>query len=161
MRSIHEFVFSILLGLLDIHVICILICLFGDPLIFYSWAYFRYLIPDLGPCTLKITYSAHTDLSVKFQSHRSRYIWLPTPVYQFLWCPKVVNARFLFLFPMECNFSYISVPWWFMIPPTLVLQGYYFFASPNKVFIMSFSLLCLTTVYWFRDYTNPLLPVAP
>ncbi|XP_057473116.1 polypyrimidine tract-binding protein homolog 2-like isoform X1 [Actinidia eriantha] len=32
----------------------------------------RYLIPDLGPCTLKITYSAHTDLSVKFQSHRSR-----------------------------------------------------------------------------------------
>ncbi|KAA8540014.1 hypothetical protein F0562_026706 [Nyssa sinensis] len=32
----------------------------------------RYLIPDLGPCTLKITYSAHTDLTVKFQSHRSR-----------------------------------------------------------------------------------------
>ncbi|KAL3521618.1 hypothetical protein ACH5RR_019767 [Cinchona calisaya] len=32
----------------------------------------RYLIPQLGPCTLKITYSAHTDLSVKFQSHRSR-----------------------------------------------------------------------------------------
>ncbi|CAN4085776.1 unnamed protein product [Withania somnifera] len=31
-----------------------------------------YLIPELGPCTLKITYSAHTDLSVKFQSHRSR-----------------------------------------------------------------------------------------
>ncbi|KAL2556186.1 Polypyrimidine tract-binding protein-like protein 2 [Forsythia ovata] len=32
----------------------------------------RYLIPELGPCTLKITYSAHTDLTVKFQSHRSR-----------------------------------------------------------------------------------------
>ncbi|KAI3757709.1 hypothetical protein L6452_05252 [Arctium lappa] len=32
----------------------------------------RYLIPELGPCSLKITYSAHTDLSVKFQSHRSR-----------------------------------------------------------------------------------------
>nr|KAJ0206301.1 hypothetical protein LSAT_V11C500282960 [Lactuca sativa] len=32
----------------------------------------RYLIPKLGPCSLKITYSAHTDLSVKFQSHRSR-----------------------------------------------------------------------------------------
>jgi polypyrimidine tract-binding protein 2 len=32
----------------------------------------RYLIPELGPCNLKITYSAHTDLSVKFQSHRSR-----------------------------------------------------------------------------------------
>ncbi|GAB2265105.1 hypothetical protein Dimus_000172 [Dionaea muscipula] len=32
-----------------------------------------YLIPNLmGPCSLKITYSAHTDLSVKFQSHRSR-----------------------------------------------------------------------------------------
>ncbi|CAH1422828.1 unnamed protein product [Lactuca virosa] len=27
---------------------------------------------QLGPCSLKITYSAHTDLSVKFQSHRSR-----------------------------------------------------------------------------------------
>ncbi|KAI4319985.1 hypothetical protein MLD38_033514 [Melastoma candidum] len=32
-----------------------------------------YLLPDhMGPCTLRITYSAHTDLSVKFQSHRSR-----------------------------------------------------------------------------------------
>ncbi|KAL0321529.1 UNVERIFIED_CONTAM: Polypyrimidine tract-binding protein2 [Sesamum calycinum] len=27
---------------------------------------------ELGPCSLRITYSAHTDLSVKFQSHRSR-----------------------------------------------------------------------------------------
>ncbi|KAK6121835.1 hypothetical protein DH2020_044448 [Rehmannia glutinosa] len=33
---------------------------------------YRYLIPELGPCSLRITYSAHTDLSVKFQSHRSR-----------------------------------------------------------------------------------------
>ncbi|XP_038686189.1 polypyrimidine tract-binding protein homolog 2-like isoform X2 [Tripterygium wilfordii] len=33
----------------------------------------RYLLPEhLGPCSLRITYSAHTDLSVKFQSHRSR-----------------------------------------------------------------------------------------
>ncbi|XP_044468187.1 polypyrimidine tract-binding protein homolog 2-like isoform X2 [Mangifera indica] len=33
----------------------------------------RYLLPEnLGQCTLRITYSAHTDLSVKFQSHRSR-----------------------------------------------------------------------------------------
>ncbi|CAB4302003.1 unnamed protein product [Prunus armeniaca] len=33
----------------------------------------RYLLPDhVGPCTLRITYSGHTDLSVKFQSHRSR-----------------------------------------------------------------------------------------
>ncbi|KAF2315502.1 hypothetical protein GH714_039955 [Hevea brasiliensis] len=32
-----------------------------------------YLLPEhIGPCTLRITYSAHTDLSVKFQSHRSR-----------------------------------------------------------------------------------------
>ncbi|KAL1824052.1 hypothetical protein ACET3Z_010830 [Daucus carota] len=31
-----------------------------------------YLIPELAPCSLRITYSAHTDLSVKFQSHRSR-----------------------------------------------------------------------------------------
>ncbi|KAL9262628.1 Polypyrimidine tract-binding protein homolog 2-like protein [Drosera capensis] len=32
-----------------------------------------YLIPEIvEPCSLKITYSAHTDLSVKFQSHRSR-----------------------------------------------------------------------------------------
>ncbi|KAL9237399.1 hypothetical protein vseg_011952 [Gypsophila vaccaria] len=32
-----------------------------------------YLLPDhVGACTFKITYSAHTDLSVKFQSHRSR-----------------------------------------------------------------------------------------
>ncbi|XP_022995386.1 polypyrimidine tract-binding protein homolog 2-like isoform X1 [Cucurbita maxima] len=33
----------------------------------------RYLLPDhVGPCSLRITYSAHTDLTVKFQSHRSR-----------------------------------------------------------------------------------------
>ncbi|GMN44447.1 hypothetical protein TIFTF001_013649 [Ficus carica] len=33
----------------------------------------RYLLPEqIGPCTLRITYSGHTDLSVKFQSHRSR-----------------------------------------------------------------------------------------
>ncbi|XP_059435979.1 polypyrimidine tract-binding protein homolog 2-like [Corylus avellana] len=32
-----------------------------------------YLLPDdVGPCTTRITYSAHTDLSVKFQSHQSR-----------------------------------------------------------------------------------------
>ncbi|KAE8662168.1 Polypyrimidine tract-binding protein-like protein 2 [Hibiscus syriacus] len=33
----------------------------------------RYLLSDnIAPCTLKITYSAHKDLTVKFQSHRSR-----------------------------------------------------------------------------------------
>ncbi|KAH7557762.1 hypothetical protein JRO89_XS11G0216800 [Xanthoceras sorbifolium] len=33
----------------------------------------RYLLPEnMSPCNLRITYSAHTDLSVKFQSHRSR-----------------------------------------------------------------------------------------
>uniref|UniRef100_A0A1J3EH73 Polypyrimidine tract-binding protein-like protein 2 n=1 Tax=Noccaea caerulescens TaxID=107243 RepID=A0A1J3EH73_NOCCA len=33
----------------------------------------RYLLPDhVEQCSLKITYSAHTDLTVKFQSHRSR-----------------------------------------------------------------------------------------
>ncbi|MBA0763134.1 hypothetical protein Gotri_012643 [Gossypium trilobum] len=33
----------------------------------------RYLLSEnISPCTLRITYSAHTDLSVKFQSHRSR-----------------------------------------------------------------------------------------
>ncbi|KAF4380456.1 hypothetical protein F8388_024749 [Cannabis sativa] len=33
----------------------------------------RYLLTEnVGPCTLRITYSGHTDLSVKFQSHRSR-----------------------------------------------------------------------------------------
>ncbi|XP_045816074.1 polypyrimidine tract-binding protein homolog 2-like [Trifolium pratense] len=33
----------------------------------------RYLLPEnVGPCNLKITYSGHSDLTVKFQSHRSR-----------------------------------------------------------------------------------------
>ncbi|XP_010924847.1 polypyrimidine tract-binding protein homolog 1 [Elaeis guineensis] len=33
----------------------------------------RYLLQEhVGPCTLRITFSAHTDLNVKFQSHRSR-----------------------------------------------------------------------------------------
>ncbi|XP_057451040.1 polypyrimidine tract-binding protein homolog 2 isoform X3 [Lotus japonicus] len=32
-----------------------------------------YLLPEhVGPCTLRITYSGHSDLTVKFQSHRSR-----------------------------------------------------------------------------------------
>lgn len=44
-------------------------------LIFFSLG-LRYLLPEhVGPCTLRITYSGHTDLSVKFQSHRSRYSW--------------------------------------------------------------------------------------
>nr|XP_048327598.1 polypyrimidine tract-binding protein homolog 1-like isoform X2 [Ziziphus jujuba var. spinosa] len=33
----------------------------------------RYLLPEhLGSCHLRISYSAHTDLNIKFQSHRSR-----------------------------------------------------------------------------------------
>ncbi|KAL6136491.1 hypothetical protein ACLB2K_061786 [Fragaria x ananassa] len=33
----------------------------------------RYLIPEhVGSCHLRISYSAHTDLNIKFQSHRSR-----------------------------------------------------------------------------------------
>lgn len=33
----------------------------------------RYLLQEhIGPCSLKINFSAHTDLNVKFQSHRSR-----------------------------------------------------------------------------------------
>lgn len=41
---------------------------------FFS-CWLRYLLPEhVGPCSLKITYSAHVDLSVKFQSHRSRWI---------------------------------------------------------------------------------------
>ncbi|GMP63921.1 hypothetical protein CsSME_00025410 [Camellia sinensis var. sinensis] len=33
----------------------------------------RYLLPDhVGSCHLRISYSAHTDLNSKFQSHRSR-----------------------------------------------------------------------------------------
>ena len=35
----------------------------------------RYLLPDhVGPCHLRISFSAHNDLNVKFQSHRSRYL---------------------------------------------------------------------------------------
>ncbi|RZC70843.1 hypothetical protein C5167_034009 [Papaver somniferum] len=41
-----------------------------------------YLLPEhVSACTLRITFSAHTDLTVKFQSHRSRdYINLNLPV---------------------------------------------------------------------------------
>lgn len=35
---------------------------------------FRYLLPDhVGSCHLRISYSAHKDLNIKFQSHRSRW----------------------------------------------------------------------------------------
>lgn len=42
----------------------------------------RYLLADhVGPCHLRISFSAHTDLNVKFQSHRSRdYTNLLLPV---------------------------------------------------------------------------------
>ncbi|GAV66225.1 RRM_5 domain-containing protein/RRM_6 domain-containing protein [Cephalotus follicularis] len=53
----------------------------------------RYLIPEhLVPCTLRITYSAHTDLSVKFQSHRSRDYTNPSlPV-----APSAIDGSGLF-----------------------------------------------------------------
>ncbi|CAI0449868.1 unnamed protein product [Linum tenue] len=52
-----------------------------------------YLLHDqIGPCTLRITYSAHTDLSVKFQSHRSRdYTNLSLPV-----APSAIDGSGLF-----------------------------------------------------------------
>ncbi|KAB5531658.1 hypothetical protein DKX38_018328 [Salix brachista] len=52
-----------------------------------------YLLPEhLGPCTLRITYSAHTDLSVKFQSHRSRdYTNANLPV-----APSAIDANGMF-----------------------------------------------------------------
>lgn len=41
---------------------------------FVMWCFtFRYLLPEhVGSCHLRISYSAHTDLNIKFQSHRSR-----------------------------------------------------------------------------------------
>ncbi|KAF3598274.1 hypothetical protein F2Q69_00039316 [Brassica cretica] len=33
----------------------------------------KYLLPEhVGSCNLRMSYSAHTDLNIKFQSHRSR-----------------------------------------------------------------------------------------
>lgn len=35
---------------------------------------YRYLLPEhVNACHLRISFSAHTDLNIKFQSHRSRY----------------------------------------------------------------------------------------
>lgn len=54
----------------------------------------RYLLPEhVGPCTLRITYSGHTDLSVKFQSHRSRY---PRCSYRFVL--ECLCAKFCYIF---------------------------------------------------------------
>ncbi|GKE84722.1 polypyrimidine tract-binding protein homolog 1 isoform X2, partial [Tanacetum coccineum] len=37
-------------------------------------SFYFYLLPGhVGSCSLRITYSAHTDLNIKFQSHRSRF----------------------------------------------------------------------------------------
>ncbi|KZV41010.1 polypyrimidine tract-binding protein2-like [Dorcoceras hygrometricum] len=56
----------------------------------------RYLIPELGPCSLRITYSAHTDLSVKFQSHRSRDYTNPLlPI-----APSAIDASGQFRIPV-------------------------------------------------------------
>ncbi len=56
------------------------ICAEVSELIFWCC---RYLLPDhAGTCHLRITFSAHNDLNVKFQSHRSRYVLLA----EFLLC---------------------------------------------------------------------------
>lgn len=40
---------------------------------FHTLKNFRYLLPDhVVSCNLRMSYSAHTDLNIKFQSHRSR-----------------------------------------------------------------------------------------
>ncbi|KAG6753713.1 hypothetical protein POTOM_041710 [Populus tomentosa] len=64
-----------------------------DDLVTSLILHFSYLLPEhLGPCTLRITYSAHTDLSVKFQSHRSRdYTNANLPV-----APSAIDANGMF-----------------------------------------------------------------
>ncbi|CAN6444373.1 unnamed protein product [Victoria cruziana] len=54
----------------------------------------RYLLPEnMGICNLKINFSAHTDLNVKFQSHRSRDYTNPyLPV-----APSAIDANAQFI----------------------------------------------------------------
>uniref|UniRef100_A0A803N3E5 RRM domain-containing protein n=1 Tax=Chenopodium quinoa TaxID=63459 RepID=A0A803N3E5_CHEQI len=53
----------------------------------------RYLLPEhVSSCNLRISYSAHTDLNIKFQSHRSRS-WFNGVIAAQL-CPKVKRQIF-------------------------------------------------------------------
>ncbi|KAF9663749.1 hypothetical protein SADUNF_Sadunf17G0084400 [Salix dunnii] len=46
---------------------------------------FLYLLPEhVGSCNLRISYSAHTDLNIKFQSHRSSLLHVLLPLYSSL-----------------------------------------------------------------------------
>lgn len=111
----------------------------------------------MGPCALRITYSAHTDLSVKFQSHRSRYSCF------FLQALTVRVFVLLIVLRVGCIFPFSVVH---VLCMHFFLVCYLFFIlHPYPLLQPLFSPFCSHFYYyifcWFRDYTNPYLPVAP
>ena len=123
----------------------------------FSCPMFSYLLPEhLGPCTLRITHSAHTDLSVKFQSHRSWYslalsFWyLDSHRYSMcnvflLWKSCLVGCSMLFVVLLVLQTKISSI---------------YVVCSLNSLLSSCFPDFLYLNFCWFRDYTNPNLPVA-
>lgn len=84
------------------------------PLIVFSLCISYLLTGHVGPCTLKITYSGHSDLSVKFQSHRSRYCW-------FLWLLRHTGnlCSSIYLFPGDFLLIHYHGQWPLVLHLTL------------------------------------------
>lgn len=110
----------------------------------------RYLLPEhLGPCTLRITFSAHTDLSVKFQSHRSRYYWfIILLVYECIALGRFgIQVQVLVsVFTSSLSLAHC----WLLFASFVKFDSYPLFTLFDHIFPF-----CK-----FRDYTNPYLPVA-
>ncbi|KAG1367702.1 hypothetical protein COCNU_14G001700 [Cocos nucifera] len=140
----------------------------------------RYLLQEhVGPCTLRITFSAHTDLNVKFQSHRSRDYTNPyLPV-----APSAIDgsgqaSQLALGFGQdgmkqepESNVLLATVEnMQYAITIDVLYMVFSAFGTVQKIAIFEknagFQALIqypvvVTDAIFIRDYTNPYLPVAP
>lgn len=109
----------------------------------------RYLLPDhVGPCHLRISFSAHNDLNVKFQSHRSRYLVVAMRGSCYYFFYHFMNVKH------ACVQEWVSAIQWKSVH---VEVNRYIYISKE---IGLLELIDLVFSH-HRDYTNPYLPVAP
>ncbi|KAF8408121.1 hypothetical protein HHK36_007264 [Tetracentron sinense] len=115
----------------------------------------RYLLPEhVGSCHLRFSFSAHTDLNIKFQSHRSRLISFNTnmvgsssPNKQSY---KRITSRLSPPLSLETSVGPSNIEMATTTTPDI-------FPSSST----SLARLPLSTTPLSRDYTNPYLPVNP
>ena len=135
----------------------------------------KHLLNDTpNPPSLKIAYSQHTDLNVKFQSHRSRFGSLHAmpcppphpPALSFM--PSSASAFFWGLIVKYMRETRIIA--WRSLSLALHIRALTIIARSSAVSKRSKRCSCLhphdvcsndCPLHARRDYTNPYLPVAP